>query len=1258
MGSGNPSVELAPLRGSIEFNLDDFKKLDEQLNELKGKLEDFNSKIDFSSNIGELAKNFDEFIDKLHDIDHSFNFTSNIEKFEEQIDKINDELKDKTFVIKIKSDLGAFNSKLDKLKDSLGDDNFNLNINSNLPDVLSQVQELKEEINTMPSIKIDADISNFGNQLEKINENVEKALEFNEQEIEFFKSLGATLEELGVTANTTTKSIDDDFELMESNAKKMRGNIDDVRNSLKILQDSVRDGFTPDGLHMSTFINQINEAQENLAKFSSEVQNLKQKGEMADNTARDFAAEIQQLSCEAFDMQEKLDGASNALDNLAEVAKNESKDFEDLCGKILKVNSKLDELKGLVNIHGNVNIEGLRELIPELETLQQEISDVNSDSIKLHEAGKLTDEGFDTMRNAASDTAFQLDGLHTQVDDTIDGFTRGFVPTRHLGENLREFGEKAIESGQNLLWTGQMLSAMAYPIRSVGAKMFELGLQVSSAMSVTRHLFGASSIQVEDWSKNTVQSMGLAEGAALSTAEQFGMSARTLGANKKQAALLAEGYTQLAQHINLGTQGSISYETASQACLEAMAGQTYGLKSLGISFSKSKENAEAAALGYHKAYSKLTPVQQATVRLKLAQSELNKQFGTTKQDLQTNYGQWEKTKAQLEKVGETLGEQLVPAVLIVAKDVGRLAEAFEHLSKPAKDGILAIAGLLTIAGPVVEVFSMFQLVLGGASLLLSGLPLLISPIGLALLTLGGVIIGIAEIWKHHLIGKMVKATKKGWEDIKNDFHNHLKKMSSNIKSWWSKHISTWKNGYKSIQESGKQWEAHQQELYDKLGQGIKKSWKKAVQDTKNSWNHIKESVKTSLDRTGTDIKNTWDKCKGTTIESWNHITQSVSKALHTMLSDIEKTPFGQGIAHIVHSIEHLIHATYTVIVEIVTALVHAVWHRLENMGRQVEQIGRNIAQRFERLWNRIKTTTETAMEDVKTCFIRKWNALCSWFSGAVSKPLEYVGRMLERFGSHIANGINEARQVFENVWNALCGWFSSSVVRPAEDVGRMLEKFGNCIEEGINEARQVFDSGWRDLCGWFDGAVERPVHSAENMGSSFESTISSVISSVSNVFRSGWDDLCSWFSGASHDIVSTVENLGSAMWSAGANIIHDLLSGLTNAWGDVTSWISGKINALANSITNAGSHIVGDITSWGNDGSHATGLAYVPWDGYRAELHKGEMVLTAEQAENYRQGNNGTSGNTYNFYSPEPIDPFEAKRQMIDASRKLANGFY
>ena len=36
------------------------------------------------------------------------------------------------------------------------------------------------------------------------------------------------------------------------------------------------------------------------------------------------------------------------------------------------------------------------------------------------------------------------------------------------------------------------------------------------------------------------------------------------------------------------------------------------------------------------------------------------------------------------------------------------------------------------------------------------------------------------------------------------------------------------------------------------------------------------------------------------------------------------------------------------------------------------------------------------------------------------------------------------------------------------------------------------------------------------------------------------------------------------------------------------------------------------------DGSHANGLSYVPFDGYLAQLHKGEMVLTKAQAEMVR----------------------------------------
>lgn len=47
------------------------------------------------------------------------------------------------------------------------------------------------------------------------------------------------------------------------------------------------------------------------------------------------------------------------------------------------------------------------------------------------------------------------------------------------------------------------------------------------------------------------------------------------------------------------------------------------------------------------------------------------------------------------------------------------------------------------------------------------------------------------------------------------------------------------------------------------------------------------------------------------------------------------------------------------------------------------------------------------------------------------------------------------------------------------------------------------------------------------------------------------------------------------------------------------------------------------------DGSHANGLAYVPKDGYMAELHKGERVLTAQENKTYLQSTSNSS-NTLN----------------------------
>lgn len=62
------------------------------------------------------------------------------------------------------------------------------------------------------------------------------------------------------------------------------------------------------------------------------------------------------------------------------------------------------------------------------------------------------------------------------------------------------------------------------------------------------------------------------------------------------------------------------------------------------------------------------------------------------------------------------------------------------------------------------------------------------------------------------------------------------------------------------------------------------------------------------------------------------------------------------------------------------------------------------------------------------------------------------------------------------------------------------------------------------------------------------------------------------------------------------------------------------------SAANHASSALNSVHAPAVDGSHAGGLDYVPYDGYRAELHKGERVLTASENASYSRGGS-VSGN-------------------------------
>ena len=103
-------------------------------------------------------------------------------------------------------------------------------------------------------------------------------------------------------------------------------------------------------------------------------------------------------------------------------------------------------------------------------------------------------------------------------------------------------------------------------------------------------------------------------------------------------------------------------------------------------------------------------------------------------------------------------------------------------------------------------------------------------------------------------------------------------------------------------------------------------------------------------------------------------------------------------------------------------------------------------------------------------------------------------------------------------------------------------------------------------------------------------------------------------------IKKVVDNFMATDWGqVGKDIVDGLLEGLKKAWESITNWFG---NAWDNLFGGRKVEVEAEVYERDADGSHRNGLRYVPYDGYIAELHKGERVLTAEESRAYNEGRN------------------------------------
>ena len=257
----------------------------------------------------------------------------------------------------------------------------------------------------------------------------------------------------------------------------------------------------------------------------------------------------------------------------------------------------------------------------------------------------------------------------------------------------------------------------------------------------------------------------------------------------------------------------------------------------------------------------------------------------------------------------------------------------------------------------------------------------------------------------------------------------------------------------------------------------------------------------------------------------------------------------------------------------------------------------------------------------------------------------------------IVNGIIQwFAQLPSRIWTWLTGVVTNVINWGIEMYNNAVLAASNFVNGAIIWISQLPSRIWK----WLTTTVSNVISWGAEMVSQARSTatnfVNSFISFITSLPSKVWEIV--------QQIPSKVLAIGGQLKQAGKDILNKLWDGIKSVGESILDWVSdfaGKIGEFVSGIVDGFNNIVSGANNAKSaaksvDGKHANGLDYVPYNGYVAELHEGERVLTKQQNREYNEGKAGQGGDTFNFYNTKPT-PYEYARQMKKAKRDLALGY-
>lgn len=323
------------------------------------------------------------------------------------------------------------------------------------------------------------------------------------------------------------------------------------------------------------------------------------------------------------------------------------------------------------------------------------------------------------------------------------------------------------------------------------------------------------------------------------------------------------------------------------------------------------------------------------------------------------------------------------------------------------------------------------------------------------------------------------------------------------------------------------------------------------------------------------------------------------------------------------------------------AIVNALTSAIENSDFSVIfDIFDEIKEAVNEIFEFVKTTvvtffTETVPEAI--------NSALEWFQQLPDKISEFMANAVQSIADWATQTAENARQAGSNFINAVVEFFSQLPYNLGVFLGTALANIAIWAVETAENARQAGSQFLQNVVEFFtqlpgnvltflSTTIQNVIAWAGQMKSNAIDAASTFLNNVIEFFTQLPGNIAEWFTKTIEKVVEWAEELRKNGEQAAKDLLDAVVTGLQELPGKIFDLGVNAAKSLLDGIKSMGGWLKEQVGNFVDgmvpgftgtvqtNGSHAGGLDYVPYNNYVANLHRGEMVLTAKEADSYRKG--------------------------------------